>query len=151
MNVDTLNQGNLNMKAQPLASTSQPDATGTIRVKPSLRIALTWKYLALLVLPITAAALFAGEPNPAKPPSPEFERMKSLAGTWKGKADMGQGLMEFTVEYRLISGGSAIEERIFADTPKEMVTMYNDQNGKLALTHYCMLGNRPGMVVKSTD
>ena len=29
--------------------------------------------------------------------------------------------------------------------------MYFDQNGKLALTHYCMLGNRPGMLLKSSD
>jgi hypothetical protein len=82
--------------------------------------------------------------------SAEFQRMKSLVGTWKGKADMGQGLMEFTVEYRLVSGGTAIEERIFAGTPKEMITMYHDQHGKLALTHYCMLGNRPGMLLKSS-
>jgi hypothetical protein len=51
-------------------------------------------------------------------------------------------LVEFTVEYRLVSGGSVIEERIFAGTPKEMVTMYHDQHGKLALTHYCILGTR---------
>src|SRR5438046_5351727 len=80
--------------------------------------------------------------------SAEFERMKSLAGTWKGKADMGEGPMEFTVEYRLVAGGSAVEERIFAGSPKEMVTMYHDQKGKLSLTHYCMLGNRPGMLLK---
>jgi len=77
--------------------------------------------------------------------------MKTLVGTWKGKADMGQGPMEFTVEYRLVAGGSALEERIFAGTPKEMLTMYYDQNGKLALTHYCMLGNRPGMLLESSD
>ena len=83
--------------------------------------------------------------------SAEFARMKTLVGTWKGKADMGQGLMEFTVEYRLVAGGSVLEERIFVGTPKEMVTMYHDQHGKLALTHYCMLGNRPTMVIKSSD
>src|SRR6266498_1969686 len=94
--------------------------------------------------------LSAGEPKSA-PASAEFERMKSLVGTWKGKTDMGQGPMEFTVEYRLVSGGSAIEERIFAGTPKEMVTMYHDKDGKLALTHYCMLANRPGMLLKSAD
>jgi hypothetical protein len=85
------------------------------------------------------------------PRSAGFERMKSLVGTWKGKTDMGQGPMEFTVEYRLISGGSVVEERIFAGTPKEMVTMYYDRDGKLGLTHYCMLGNAPDMVVKSSD
>jgi len=77
--------------------------------------------------------------------------MKSLTGTWTGKADMGQGPVEMTVEYRLVSGGSAIEERIFEGTPKEMITMYYDKNGKLALTHYCMLANQPGMLLKSSD
>ena len=91
--------------------------------------------------------------DPAKPykGSAEFERLKSLAGSWKGTVDMGQGPMEMTVEYRLVSGGSVIEERIFAGTPKEMVTMYHDRKGKLSLTHYCMLGNQPGMLLKSAD
>src|SRR5258708_38859635 len=105
---------------------------------------------ALMMLTLSGQ-LSAGEPKAPPQASSEFERMKSLVGAWKGKADMGQGPMEFTVEYRLLSGGSAIEERIFVGTPKEMVTMYHDQNGKLALTHYCMLANRPGMLLKSSD
>src|SRR5215470_912802 len=96
-------------------------------------------------------SLVAGQQQSTPKTSPEFDRMKSLVGTWKGKADMGQGPMEFTVEYRLISGGSAMEERIFAGTPKEMLTIYHDRKGKLALTHYCMLGNQPGMALKSAD
>ena len=32
-----------------------------------------------------------------------------------------------------------------------MVTMYYDQGGKLAMTHYCLFGNRPAMKVKSSD
>src|SRR5690349_21068561 len=95
--------------------------------------------LSLLVL---SARLFAGEPALAPKVSSEFDRMKSLIGTWKGKADMGQGMMEFTVEYRLISGGSAIEERIFAGTPKEMLTISNDGKGNLGLTIISMLGNQ---------
>ena len=77
--------------------------------------------------------------------------MKGLVGTWKGKADMGDGLTDFKVEYRLVSGGSVVEERIFAGTPKEMVTMYYDEHGKLCLTHFCMLGNHPVMALKSAD
>src|ERR1041384_3595720 len=103
-----------------------------------------------LLLLAVSGPLFAGEPKPASA-SPEFERMKSLVGTWKGNTAMGPGPMDFTVEYRLVSGGSAVEERIFAGTPKEMVTMYYDRKGKLNLTHYCMLGNRPGMSLKSAD
>lgn len=89
--------------------------------------------------------------KPTQPPSGEFERMKSLVGTWKGKTDIGQGPVEMTVQYRLLAGGTVLEERVFAGTPNEMLTMYYDQGGKLALTHYCIMGNRPGMILKSSD
>jgi hypothetical protein len=88
---------------------------------------------------------------PAKPASAEFERMKSLVGSWKGMVDIGQGPVEMVAQYRLLAGGSVLEERVFAGTPNEMITMFYDKDGKLALTHYCMFGNRPAMVMKSAD
>jgi hypothetical protein len=111
------------------------------------------KITAIYVTFLLAAAawLSAGEAPAAKPGSPEFERMKTLVGTWQGKTDMGQGPVDLTVQFRLIAAGSVLEERVFAGTPNEMVTMYYDQDGKLALTHYCMLGNRPAMTLKSAD
>lgn len=94
----------------------------------------------------------AGEPEKkAAKTSPEFERMKTLVGTWQGTADMGQGPVEMTVQYRLLAGGTVLEERSFPGTPNEMVTMFYDQDGKLALTHYCIMGNRPAMVLNSSD
>src|SRR5947208_7728467 len=95
--------------------------------------------------------LQAEEPVKAKQGSAEFERMKTLVGTWKGKTDMGQGPIDITLNYRLLAGGSVLEERCFEGTPNEMITMYYDQDGKLAMTHYCMMGNRPGMRLKSSD
>ena len=57
-----------------------------------------------------------------------------------------------TIRYRMIAAGSVIEERVFEGTPEEMVTMYyDDKDGKLALTHYCVFGNRPTMNVKASD
>ncbi|MEO5913215.1 MAG: hypothetical protein ABIS50_03210 [Luteolibacter sp.] len=104
---------------------------------------------------IFAASVFANAAEPVKttkPASPEFEKMKALVGTWKGKTDMGDGPVEMTMRYRLIAAGSVIEERCMEGTPNEMVTMYYDnKDGKLALTHYCMMGNRPAMNVKSSD
>lgn len=93
----------------------------------------------------------AEEAKAAKKNSPEFERIKTLVGKWSGKVDMGQGPVDMTAEYRVIAAGSVIEERVFAGTPQEMVTMYYDKGGKLAMTHYCMLGNRPQMTLKSSD
>lgn len=104
----------------------------------------------LLVL-ATAVLSNAGDTPKSKPGSAEFERMKSMAGTWKGMVDMGQGPVEMVSQYRLVAGGSVLEEKVFAGTPNEMTTMYYDQDGKLALTHYCVMGNRPGMVLKSAD
>lgn len=103
---------------------------------------------------LLAVSIFgnAAEPAKPKPASPEFERMKTLVGTWAGKTDMGEGPVDITIRYRLIAAGSVLEERVFEGTPNEMLTMYFDnKDGKLALTHYCMLGNRPAMNVTASD
>ncbi len=99
----------------------------------------------------TSLWLTAGESEGSKQSSPEFERLKTLVGTWQGKTDMGQGPIDMTVHYRLLAGGSVLEERVFAGTPNEMLTLYFDKGGRLALTHYCVMGNRPGMLLKSSD
>lgn len=104
-----------------------------------------------MLLLATALSLRASELPQPKPGSAEFERMKSLVGTWKGKTDMGQGPIDLTVQYRVLAGGTVLEERVFAGTPMEMVTMYYDKDGKLAMTHYCVMGNRPAMLLKSSD
>jgi len=98
-----------------------------------------------------AVCLNASAPPQPKPGSAAFERMKTLVGTWQGKTDMGQGPVDITVQFRLLAGGTVLEERCFSGTPNEMITMYYDQGDKLALTHYCIMGNRPGMLLKSAD
>ena len=107
--------------------------------------------LGTALLLAAALAASADENNQPKPGSSEFERMKTLVGSWTGKTDMGQGPIDVTLQYRLLAGGTVLEERCFANTPHEMVTMYYDQAGKLAMTHYCVMGNRPGMKLKSSD
>jgi hypothetical protein len=111
------------------------------------------KFTSICTMLLLGACIWAASAETVKSSknSPEFERMKSLVGTWQGKTDMGQGPVDLTVQYRLLAGGSVLEERVFAGTPNEMITMYYDQGGKLALTHYCMLGNRPAMLLKSSD
>ena len=92
---------------------------------------------------------------PAQPPPPAYkgsaglERLKSLAGKWKGASPTMP--MPVTAEYRVTGGGAVVEERLFAGTPMEMLTTYHDENGRLALTHYCCLHNQPKMkLAKST-
>ena len=80
-----------------------------------------------------------------------FEKIKSLAGTWEGTVDHGTGPMQMTVVYEITAGGSAVQETIFPGTEEEMVTLYYNKGGKLGLTHYCMLQNRPEMILKSSS
>lgn len=80
--------------------------------------------------------------------SPEFERMKALVGKWSAESpEMGK----MNTQFRMIAGDSVIEERFAAGTPMEMHSLYHDVDGKLTMTHYCMLRNQPRMkLVKST-
>ena len=74
--------------------------------------------------------------------SAAFERMKSLVGKWSGESpEMGK----MNTEFRLIAGDSVVEERFAQGTPMEMLSVYHDVNGKLTMTHYCMLRNQPRM------
>jgi hypothetical protein len=104
-----------------------------------------------ITLMLASSTWLSAGPATQKSTSTEFERLKGLVGTWKGTTDMGQGPVDMTVKYRLLAGGTVLEERVFEGTPNEMVTMYYEQNGKLALTHYCIMGNRPGMLLRSSD
>lgn len=83
--------------------------------------------------------------------SPEFERMKQLVGTWEGTADMGKEGDKIKVDYRLTAGGSALVETLFPGNSEEMVSVYHDRKGKLAMTHYCMLRNQPRMTLAKAD
>ena len=90
---------------------------------------------------------------PPKPGSAEFEKMKTLAGTWKGTATEMDGKTEVTeIDYKVTSNGSVVVETLFPGTPKEMVSVYHDdENGKLSMTHYCALGNQPQLDLKRSE
>ena len=83
--------------------------------------------------------------------SKEFERMKPLVGAWEGIADMGKEGEKVRVDYRMTAGSSALVETLSPGTPEEMVSIYHDRKGKLAMTHYCMLHNQPRMMLKKAD
>lgn len=106
--------------------------------------------LILLVLAFGALGASAGEQMGAPiTHSKDFERMKELVGVWEGGAIMGKGMEPLKVTYELTSAGNAIVERFAAGKPHEMVTVYHDYNGKLAMTHYCSLGNQPHMELRN--
>jgi hypothetical protein len=74
-----------------------------------------------------------------------FEKIKALAGEWEITGAEEQGLHKGTVTYKVTAGGSAVLETLFGGTDHEMITLYYMEGGNLALTHYCMLHNRPHM------
>jgi hypothetical protein len=74
-----------------------------------------------------------------------FDKIKALAGDWEITGAQEQGLHKGTVTYKVTAGGSAVLETLFGGTDHEMVTLYYMEGDKLALTHYCMLHNRPHM------
>ncbi len=74
--------------------------------------------------------------------SAAFEKMKTLTGKWSAESpEMGK----MKTEFRVIAGGSVVEERFAGGTPMEMLSTYHDVEGKLMMTHYCMLRNQPRM------
>ena len=82
--------------------------------------------------------------------SKEFERVKSLVGAWEGTDAKNPSGKPVRVEYRVTGAGSAVVETLFPGTPHEMVTVYYDKGGAFCMTHYCALGNRPQMSLKSS-
>jgi hypothetical protein len=107
--------------------------------------------LALFLAGLVGA--YAGEHHQSAPytGSAEFERMKQLVGVWTGTSDMGKPEEKVTVGYRLTAGGSALVETLFPGSSEEMVSVYTDRNGTLAMTHYCMLRNQPRMKLANAD
>jgi len=83
--------------------------------------------------------------------SEQLEKIKKLSGIWEGSESESDNEMNVTLEYKVTAGGSAVIETLFPGTPKEMISIYHDRKGKLFMTHYCMLKNRPVMEFKKED
>jgi hypothetical protein len=95
-------------------------------------------FILSVVLALSASQCFATD-QPQAPVNSGFEKLKALVGQWKGKAKDGG---EVQTSYRLVAGGSAIEEFM---SHGNMVTMYHVDGGSLMLTHYCVAQNQPRM------
>ncbi len=80
-----------------------------------------------------------------------FEKLKQLVGTWTGSGVMHGKQMDYTVTYELTAGGSAVVEREFAGTPHEMMSVFYPEGNGVVVTHYCMLGNQPHMVLTNSS
>jgi len=106
--------------------------------------------LAVLLLATPAPSLAAEQKKPTAAQA-QLEKLKTLAGTWKGKGgEAGGQSFDAVITYKVTGGGSALVETIGPGTEHEMVTVYHLDGDKLLLTHYCAAGNQPTMrAVKS--
>jgi hypothetical protein len=96
----------------------------------SARIAIT------LLFALATSAAFA-----ASAAQKSFEELKSLDGSWEGKAANGEPLQ---VIYRVTSNGSAVMSEIKGK--EDMISMFSLDGDRLVITHYCAAGNQPRMV-----
>jgi hypothetical protein len=102
-------------------------------MKPA-RIAIT------LLLVLATSAAFA-----ASAAQKSFEELKSLDGSWEGKAPDGQTVQ---VDYRVTGNGSAVMSEIKGHA--DMISMFNLDGDRLLMTHYCGAGNQPRMVASTS-
>jgi len=73
--------------------------------------------------------------------SPAFDRLKALVGEWEGR----NPARPVKITYTLVSGGSALMERLQPANEPEMITMYSADGDRILVTHYCSQGNQPQM------
>ena len=100
------------------------------------------KTLGISVLVAMVAASGAARANEKTSGTLVFDQLKTLVGEWVGKNGT-------KVTYTLVSGGTALLERIQPSSEAEMITMYSADGDKIAVTHYCSEGNQPSMKTES--
>jgi hypothetical protein len=94
-----------------------------------------------------AAVLIAGATALGdSPASAEWEKLKSLVGSWQGTNE-GHPV---SVTYTLVSNGTALMENLNGGHDAEMITMYTPDGAALLATHYCAAGNQPRMRAKAS-
>src|SRR5258708_7946401 len=77
-----------------------------------------------------------------------FDQLKSLTGSWEGKASNGHVL---DVSFSDTAGGSALMSEIHGHGPENMVSMFHlDGPNRLLITHYCSVGNQPRMAASAS-
>lgn len=95
--------------------------------------------------------MHAPAPPAATPAVRAFDRLRTLAGEWRGMASHGEDQFEANVVYRVTAGGSAVVETLFPGTDHEMVSIYTRDGDSLIMTHYCTMANQPRMRCRPSE
>jgi len=96
--------------------------------------------IAKLALAILVAGMFAANAGSETKTANGFDRLKTLVGEWYETA---KDTEPFVSSFRLVSNDTALEETFQKD--HQMVTLYTADGDRVALTHYCAIGNQPHM------
>jgi hypothetical protein len=100
------------------------------------------KAICIVAAGIIATGAFAVRARSQAKSGSGFEQLKALIGTWEAATAAGENP---TTSFRAVSNGTAIEETFNRSRDREMVTIYTPDGNKVALTHYCSMGNQPRM------
>jgi hypothetical protein len=73
-------------------------------------------------------------------PAGGFDKLKTLVGEWQATGEDGKPV---TSSFRLVSNDTALEETFQSDKDHQMVTLYTPDESRVAMTHYCSMGNQP--------
>lgn len=107
-------------------------------------------FFAIIAVAVSQVAF--ATPNHPTPTMPKnFEMMKNLTGTWEGTTKMNGTDQTTTVTYEMTANGTAVKETMMPNTPQEMMTMYYAEGNKVAMTHYCAMGNHPKLTMKKAN
>jgi hypothetical protein len=98
------------------------------------------------ILGFSAGVLLAAAAARAGSPTSDWDRLRSLVGSWQGKSPEGP----VSVTYTLVSNGTALMEQLDGNHDTHMVTMYTPDGAVLLATHYCSAGNQPRMRAKAS-
>jgi hypothetical protein len=92
-----------------------------------------------LALAVLTSAAWADDKQPG------LDKIKKLVGEWVALDDKGKPTDQVVSVFKIIAGGSAVQETIFPGKGEEMVSIYHMDGKDLLMTHYCSLGNQPRM------
>src|SRR5262249_55276538 len=92
------------------------------------------------------AGVFLAAASRAGSPSSDWDRLRSLVGSWQGTNE-GRPV---SVTYTLVSNGTALMESLDGGHDANMITMYTPDGAVLLATHYCAAGNQPRMRARAS-
>lgn len=101
------------------------------------------KMMSVVAVGLLAAGMLAVRAGSQTKAAGGFEQLKTLVGTWE--ATTSEGVTVNTL--RLVSNDTAIQETAQSKDGyhNQMITMYTPDGARVALTHYCSIGNQPRM------